>query len=78
MTTHAVSSRLASSSSGSFDWIGTTSVNMNDERESGEREHRDDRALPRHPGESSSRVLILIPSLQAIGAREWGRAAPGA
>ena len=31
VTTHAVSSRLAFSSSGSFDWIGTTSVNMNDE-----------------------------------------------
>ena len=31
VTTHAVSSRLAFSSSGSFDWIGTMSVNMNDE-----------------------------------------------
>ena len=31
VTTQAVSSRLASSSSGSFDWIGTISVNMNDE-----------------------------------------------
>lgn len=34
VTTQAVSSRLASSSSGSsgsFDWIGTTSVNMNDD-----------------------------------------------
>ena len=31
VTTHAVSSRLAFSSSGSFDWIGTTRVNMNDD-----------------------------------------------
>ena len=58
VTTHAVSSRLAFSSSGSFDWIGTTSVNMNDEHEAGDRQHRDDGALARHPGEASSRVLI--------------------
>ena len=58
VTTQAVSSRLASSSSGSFDWIGTTSVNMNDEHEAGDGQDRDDRALPRHPGESSSCVLI--------------------
>ena len=31
VTTQAVSSRLASSSSGSFAWIGTTSVNMNED-----------------------------------------------
>ncbi len=58
VTTQAVSSRLAFSSSGSFDWIGTMSVNMNDEHRPASRQHGDDRALARHPGEASSRVLV--------------------
>ena len=75
VTTHAVSSRLAPSSSGSSAWIGTTSVNMNDDARPVSASTATMAPVPGHPGESSSRVLIRSHRLRLSALRGAGSVA---